>query len=724
MLGAVKNIMIEVGLWGFLAVIGLIFFSFFIYKKCFPSISRLKRLILMGIRSLAFLSLVLIFVNPALTHLSTEERNPVVPILVDVSKSMSIKDCSGKSRIDLARSVLGQLIVNIGDKYNTDIDIIPFSGNLWRNSMPADSIPEAAGEGTDIIGAIETITNRYRYSNPAGIIVLSDGVQTDHRVPIVGNSLPVYSIGFGNTLEGGYLSIEDIIYEGRVYSGMKTRIEAVIAAKGLEKDVNITVRLFEDTELIDTILMVIEKGEGEYRAVFDYLAGKAISHRMKIVLEYKEKNLSGRSFEGFKLEIVEEMRHILYIDEHADWNMTFLRDLAGEMKRFKFDFVTWNPGHGYVEIPEYIKWQFPSGNSRLERYDLVIISDAERLFSVTANVDAVVDYVRGGGGVIFLADERSPLRYESSFKLLEEIVPVKKVSIAEISGGEYYLMLSRERRNPVSIMLAECGGIYDLPPLTAYLEGFNSSMGTDVPIYLTEEKEEFKPLVAIGRSGEGVSGVVFGMPLWKWRLAGREGEEIYNVFFSALIQYIGSGANEQPLDVVSSRNRYNAGEGPQISVYLGERRLTDAIKGKLYKMGVKEERLLRTFLFDPIIQERGIFRAELPFLDPGRYRVEASEILGSGKGLEGEVEFSVDSLSVEYIHRSMDGNFLKLLSEKSGGRFFTPGEAEGVILRLTPSVDKINIIHTSSFRSNIIFFFIIVVVFTTEWILRKIWGLV
>jgi len=722
--GAVKNIMLEVGLWGFLAVTGFILFSFFIYRKCFPPISRLKRFILAGIRSLAFLSLVLFFVNPVLTHLSTEERNPVVPILVDLSKSMSIKDCSGESRIELARSVLGQLLVNIGDKYNADIEIIPFSGNLRKNSIPVDSIPEPAGEGTDIIGAVETITNRYRYSNPAGIIVLSDGVQTDHRVPIEGINIPVYSIGFGNTLEGGYLSIEDIIYENRVYSGMKTRIEAVIAAKGLDKDAHITAKLFEDTELIDSILVVIEKGEGEYRAVFDYLAGKTFSHRMKIVLECKEKDLSGRRSEGFILEIIEEMRHILYIDEHADWNMTFLRDLAGKMKRFKFDFVTWNPGHRYVKIPEYINWQFPSGNSGLKRYDLVIISDAEKIFSIAANGDALVDYVRGGGGVLFLADERSPLRYESSFKLLEEIIPVKKISAAEITGGEYYFRLSQERKTPVSIMLAECGGIYELPPLTAYLEGFSSSVGTDVPIYLIEEKEKFKPLVTIDRSGEGVSGVVLGMPLWKWRLAGREGEEIYNMFFSALIQYLASGAEQQPLNVVPSRNRYSAGEGPKISVHLGERRLPDAIKGKLYKIEGKEESLLRTFIFDPAVQERGIFRAELSFLDPGHYKVEASEILGSGSGLEGEAEFSVDSQSDEYIHRSMDSDFLKLLSEKSGGSFFTPGEAEEVILRLNPSVDKINITHTSSFRSNIIFFFIIVMVFTIEWVLRKIWGLV
>ncbi|MCD6380024.1 hypothetical protein J7M07_06240 [bacterium] len=724
MFEAVGNILLEIGLWGFAAATVLILFSLFIYRKCFPSISGPKRFVLAGLRSLAFLSLVLFFVNPLLTYLATEKKTPIIPILVDVSKSMSIKDCSGESRIAFARSVIDGLLINIGDKHSADIEIIPFSKNLWKNPVQADSIPEAEGEGTDITGSIEAVANRYRYSKPAGIILLTDGIQTNNRTLIEGINLPVYSIGFGNTLKGGYLSIEDIIYERRVYSGMKTKIETIVAAKGLRKNVHIKARLFEDDELIDSVLVVAENGEGEYRAVFDYLAGKASDHRMKIILECEEMKLSGRRSEGFNLGILEEVRHILYIDEHADWNMKFLRDLAGEMKRFDFDFVTWNPGQGYIKIPKYLKWQFPSGSDGLKRYDLVIISDAERTFSIAENADILIDYVHGGGGVVFLADESSPLIYDSSFKLLEDIIPVKKLSLVRASVGEYYLRLSPEGNNTVSVMLSECGGIYELPPLPVYLEGFNPSMGTTVPLYLDENKGDLKPLVAIERSGEGVSGVVLGMPLWRWRLAGIEGEKIYNTFFSSLIQYFASGADRQPLEVVSSRNRYNAGEEPQISVHLGKRRLPKAIKGRLYKMEKEGNELIRTFIFDPKIPERGVFRVKLPSLGPGRYRVAAREILDSGKGFEGETEFSVDSLSVEYIHRSMDGDFLKRLSKKSGGQFFVPNEAEGIINRLNPHVNEVHMTRTTSFRSNIVFFFVIILFLTTEWILRKIWGLV
>jgi hypothetical protein len=191
-----------------------------------------------------------------------------------------------------------------------------------------------------------------------------------------------------------------------------------------------------------------------------------------------------------------------------------------------------------------------------------------------------------------------------------------------------------------------------------------------------------------------------------------------------LIQYLASGADRQPLEVVSSRNRYNDGEEPQISVHLGKRRLPKAIKGRLYKIEKEGNELIRTFIFDPRIPERGIFRVELPSLNPGSYRVVAREILDFGKGFEGETEFSVDSLSVEYIHRSMDGDFLERLSEKSGGQFFSPNEAERIVNRLNPHINEIHITRTSSFRSNIIFFFVIIFFLTTEWILRKIWGLV
>lgn len=724
MFEVVVSMMTGLGLSGWIACAVFIIFSFFIYRRSFPPISRLKRGILSGLRAMTFLFLIILIVNPIITYQNSEERKPLIPVLVDVSKSMNIEDCSGGSRFESSISVLSRL-VNMGDEYSADMEIIPFSSSVNENSIPEDSLPEANGEGTMITAALKTVANRYRYSNTPGIILLSDGVQTDQDRLTEGFELPVYSVGFGDSSGGGYLSIEDVIYENRVYAGMKTSIEVVSAAGGLNGDGQIKARLFEDGKLIDSLLISTGKDIGEYRADFDYTAGKAARHRMKIEMEYEEERLSGRRIEEFNINILKETQKILYIDEHADWNMTFLRNLADEMKRYEFDFVTWNREHGFIKLPEYLKWQFPTGSPGLKRYDLVIISDAEKIFSIRENADNLIEYTRDGGGVLFLADGKSPLNAEVSYKLIESVVPAEKVSVSKISGGEYYLKLPQDRNNPITIRVAESGDIYNLPPLTAYLYGFSPSMGTEIPLYLTDKnKDDLKPLIAVERIESGVSGLLFGMSLWKWKLSGSDRENIYNVIFSALIQYVASGAQSHMLDVVPSRNRYTAGEKPDISVYLSAERKPRAIKGKLYKIEKNEENLLRTFIFDPEITKRGIYRSKLSLLNPGRYRVAAREILDSGRGFEGETEFSVDSLSVEYIQRSMDGEFLKRLSEKSGGRFYLPEKVDEIFSSMTPHTDKIEITRKSSFRTNVIFLVVIISMLTAEWILRKLWNMV
>jgi len=132
------------GLAGWVACAVFIIFSFYIYRRSFPPISGLKRGILAGLRAITFLFLIILIINPIITYRNSEERKPLIPVLVDISKSMNTEDCSGRSRFESLRSVLRKLI-DMGDEYSADMEIMPFSSSVSEDSLPGDSLTEADG---------------------------------------------------------------------------------------------------------------------------------------------------------------------------------------------------------------------------------------------------------------------------------------------------------------------------------------------------------------------------------------------------------------------------------------------------------------------------------------------------------------------------------------------------------------------------------------------------
>jgi len=711
-----ENIVIDNGLNGLILAVVLTALTLFLYRKTYPEIAATRRFLLVGIRAMIFLLLVLFLINPVLNYTKDRAREPVFPVLVDVSRSMSLKETGGMNRKEKAESILSEVMDAVPEGFKERVEVIPFAGSVLAE-MPQDT----PGEVTDISGAVNTIAARYRHDNMPAILLISDGVDTRNSSGEVQTGTPVYSVCVGESLSTGQLSIEDILYRSRVYSGMEMEIEAVITSGNLEGG-RIEAKLYEDGAAIDSAYAEAEKLRSEKRLSFNYGSKVTGQHVLEIRLHYEGAGVSGRTSEKFRVRVLEDVSRVLYIDRHADWNTTFLRHLAREMKRYSFDFVTRNPEHGYIRISDYSSWDFPERNGELEDYRLVIISDADMIFSDRENAEILEEYLNSGGSVLFLADLNSPLRFSNSYRLIRGFLPLSMVSQPDLLRGNYHIRISQRRDNPIAVAMAETGVINKLPPLPVRLSGFKTTLNAQTPLYLHGENGEPVPFMSFASYGNGISAAVLGLALWKLRLAGEEGRTAYNTIFSSIIQYMAGGRDTGMLEVKSSRNTYSYGETPRINVNVGAGALPEGIKGRLYD---GEGELARTFMFSLRYPERGIYSTELSTLSPGYYRVRAAEILKSGRGLSGETGFSVDSVSVEFLRRSADPGFLRRLSGQSGGSLTEREEIRKLI------VEKINLqtiytdeTGTMSIRSSGILLILILSLAVMEWVLRKVWGLV
>jgi hypothetical protein len=714
----------HIELWKILVAAALVIFAFLAYRRTFPPIAPPRRALLAAMRIGAFLLLGLLLLNPAFVSTRTEIRRPFVLVLLDHSRSMGVRDSSGETRLEDALDGVSELRRTLGGA-KADVEVIPFAGTLSSLPLPAESTVRADGEGTDIWGALEAAQRRYRSRNLAAIILLTDGRVTRGMVTSgEGITVPVYAVGFGDTLAKADVSIDEVVVDRVAYRGTKVPVEAVIHATGF-RGATLAVRLLEGGRLRDSASMSVRKDAEIITASLKYSADAEGEHRLSVEVapaageEHRQNNV-----ESFRLNVLKDKVRILYIDQFPDWNMTFMLDLVKRSRRLEVETVTWIAGKGFVLNPGEKPWVFPASATGFERYDLVIVSDDTRLFNARANAEALGAFAEAGGSVLFMADENSPLARAGSFEMLAPFLPVQRARGPRIEYTEGFVRISTEAFNdPVASMLAEGGSLEAMPPLSGRITGVAARSDARVPLVLGDGGSSV-PFLVLSRRGEGLTSVVLGFPLWRWKLAGDRGKATYESFFGGLVQYLAEGGEAPALAVDADRTVYRAGDRIRLTAYIGERRAPEGIRAEVRDKARGGDRVVSTAVFEPDSRRKGYYRAVLDPLPSGEYGITASAITGVGGGISGTASFSVAPVSVEFLDTSRDAPALAQIAAATRGAYLEGARLGGLATHLRLEEQRVEHKAVHEIRGELLVFIGIVAFLGVEWILRKAWGLV
>src|SRR5262249_22811039 len=123
-------------------------------------------------------------------------RDAIVPVLVDVSRSMRLADADGQSRMARAASLLkNELGAPLSSHFTTEI----FAVAQPLAPARADALA-ADARRTNLSGALAAARDRYRGQRVAGIVLLSDGGDTGGpgAAGADAGGPPVFAIGIGS----------------------------------------------------------------------------------------------------------------------------------------------------------------------------------------------------------------------------------------------------------------------------------------------------------------------------------------------------------------------------------------------------------------------------------------------------------------------------------------------------------------------------------------------
>jgi hypothetical protein len=120
----------------------------------------------------------------------------------------------------------------------------------------------------------------------------------------------------------------------------------------------------------------------------------------------------------------------------------------------------------------------------------------------------------------------------------------------------------------------------------------------------------------------------------------------------------------------------------------------------------------------------GVYAADWQAQKPGSYVVEVAARQGAKVLGKDALTFRREDGQAENFHREQNTELLRKLAEQTGGRYYTPGDAKALTREISFSEAGITGREIKEIWDMPVVFLLVLALKSTEWLLRRRWGVV
>jgi hypothetical protein len=762
----------------FVAVVAL---AVYLYRRRRGVPTRIH-MVLAVLRLVVLCLIVAVLLEPVAVVKQTRTVKRRLPVLIDVSKSMSVKDqrmrpedlveaaaaldmlplseisdtnrafnaldakqhrtVAAASRLDLAQALVSKSARSMFESIVDDLDVSYYAFGKELHMLgqgasgAADSLAslEAVAPGTFIAESLEAAANVDRGAPLAGIVLLSDGIDTSSRRAeaaahdLGARGIPVYPVSIGIT-DPDDISIRNIIMQEVAFSGDKVPVRIQIRSKGYEK------RTADVTVLLN--------GRGVARRSISLAGGlqfedmffnvdvheKGVAQVEIAIAPFGDEATATNNRVKRSVRVVNEKINVLCMEGSARWEYRYLRAMLKRDPRINATFIaTCARPEVARNSSEYIA-RFPETRKEAFKYDLVILGDVDAKFFSAEALLRLEELVKDrGGSLLMLCGSRyAPSSYAGTS--VERMLPVlfEPDGSWEDVDDSVYPVLTAEGKSSLVMTLetdaekndrvwSRVAPLYRVPPL------LTPRSGATVLVELSDASSRVDryPLVAWQRYGTGKCMMIGTDRLWLLRF--KTGDKYHWRAWSQCIQFLTLSrlmGEHKRIRLETDRATYPIGD--QIMLYAHvlddhfEPRSQSGFDVVVSAMGDAGGKAQRVTL-RPDVANPGLYEGYFSPPRPGRYRMEANT---ADRSLSNTTEFQVADIKPEMANTEMQVDRLRRIADLSGGKCLNMLELQDMASLLNREP------HTSTVRtevplwSNGVIAILVVLLMGVEWIVRR-----
>ncbi len=701
--------------------------------------------------------LLLLLWEPAITVAELKSQQNIIAVLIDDSRSMAIADAGsdGKTTREAAavKTLEDGVLAGLAKKFQTRV--YRLDGALTRVNDPPKPRLDGLTAGTAKDGGATHINAGLRQlaaetsDLPVGaVVLLSDGAENSgggagngggidiETISALHNRrLPVHTIGFGKEKADHDLELDDAVVAAKAMADSRMTATVSFHQRGYAgRKATLSVR-DGDKLLASQEVTLGADGAGSSETIF-FNAGAAGVKSIGFSLEALpgEENALNNGVTRL-VDVSADKRRILYVEGEPRWEYKFIRRAEEDdhgIQVVSMLRTTENKIYRQgIADPSELADGFPSKAEDLFKYQAIIIGSVEAGYFTPVQQELLREFVdKRGGGLLFLGGRfaLSEGGWESSSlaDLLPTFVPNEKGTFHRDAATVQLTPAGAE--SPITRLLDDRAKNIErwkkLPYLADYQEAGAPKPGATVLAEMTGPNGgRPMPLLVTQHYGHGRTALMATSGSWRWQMSSPVDDPSHDLFWQQLLRWLAA----------DSPGRVTASMPEQTLMDEGHVKMTAVVRDKEFSPAadahvsahlIGPDGLSAMVDLTPVPNTPGSFEMDWTAEKPGSYVAEVTAAQGMQDPVKDVIAFRRENGVAENFDTEQNRDLLQKLSDETGGRYWTQDELARLPKEISYSEAGISVRDTKELWNMPIVFVVLLALMSTDWLLRRKWGVV
>jgi uncharacterized membrane protein len=705
-------------------------------KRWPKSVTRARSLLLWALQSATVAVLLLLLWQPAISVTALRPQQNIVAVVVDDSNSMSVKDSgSSANREQQALDLLSsRLLPELRKQYQ--VRIYRLDSSLKRARELGQIHP--TGSATELGAGLRQLADEAATLPVGSVVLLSDGadnsggIDADTMAELRRRRLPVNTVGFGKETLSHDVEIDSIDLPNSALQD--SRLQAVVGIRqngfgGRQA----TIVVNSGGNMVASRDVTLADG-GRQSETVEFDAGKSGVKNVEIRIQplSGEENTANNHVTHV-LSVDGAKRRILYVEGEPRWEYKFLRRAVEDDPALEIVSMlrtTQNKIYRQgLSNPNELADGFPSKPEDLFAYQGLILGTVESGFFTHSQQEAIQEFVdRRGGGLLFLGGRASLSDGDYNAPPFSELLPVKlpqhkntfhrELVAAELTEAGKKSLICRIDSDPEKSV--------DHWNVLPYLADYQDP-GTPKPgaLMLAQVNVNGRrvPLLVTENYGRGRTAVFATGGSWRWRMQQPVADTSQETFWRQLLRWT-VGATPSRVVASPSVTELDGNGRVQLRAEVRDMQYLPTSGAQVQARIIEPDGVAETVPLRPQALSPGIFSASWSAPQNGSYVAEitaktATTTLGSDV-----MTFRREDGAAENFHREQNADLLRKLADQTGGNYYSVQNAKRLPSEISFSQAGITARENKDLWNMPVVFLLLLAIRSTEWLLRRRWGVV
>ncbi len=721
--------------------------SYLLYRRAAGLLPPAVRLALATLRTLGFLVLLVIFLQPVLILHSVIPQKSFLAVAYDVSKSMEVHDgAEGQSRLDIEKYLLrpagNPLLDQLGRKFV--MRFFRFSGSAERAGGFEDQ--PRHGNITDLERTLGQIVGELGTAPISGIVLITDGADNHssnlpaEAAQLRARNIPVYPVGIGSPDFSRDVEVlrttvprkvlKDTMIEADVsvratgYSGRRAKLLVMDRTRTLQSQ---EIQLGSDGEV------------KTYKVNFssDTAGPKEFTFRVEplpdeIIVENNDQTVL--------IRVEDDQPQILYTEGEPRWIYAFLRRATLEDKNLRLVTLLRQADGKFlrqgIDSAATLERGFPTDKAELFRYKALILGSVEASFFTFDQLRMISDFVsQRGGGFLMMGGKNAFAQGGYINTPLEDLLPVSLRTGAGNAGKGEFLDLEFKARltsygaeHPVTRLSASEAENRKRWEAAPALVGLNPTTGPKAGATVLAQgtvpdlQGKSPVILAFQRFGRGKSMALTTGSTWRWKMGLDHRDNFHEVFWKQMLRWLVSDVPD-PVDVLSEKHSYSLDEPVVIHAEVRDPTFMPLNNAQVTAQVKAPSGETASLQMSWDVDKDGQYTSTFSPHEEGIYEVTAEALQGTKSLGTAKASFRIADSLEEFHNAALNAGLLKRLAAETGGRYYTASDARTLPEDISYVDNGVSRLEEKELWDMPFLFLLLVASVSAEWIFRKRKGL-